>query len=68
MYPTYVTRAVRRDVDQIFYLVNEAYKIEMGDEGIAYRNGEKYHLKDQTRKHIADMLVLRDHKQVRVFD
>ena len=65
MYPTYIARATRKDIDQIFFLVNEAFKPELGNEGIAYRATEKYVLKDQCRKHISDMIVLRDHKQVR---
>ncbi len=63
MYPTYVTRANRRDCDAIFNLVNEAYKVEIGESGVAYKNCDKYRLKDQARKQLPDMLVLRDHRR-----
>ena len=65
MYPTYISKASRRDLDNVFDLVNETFKMEVGDEGVAYRNCERYELKDHARKHLNDMLVLKDHRRVR---
>ena len=59
-----VSRATRRDCDQIFELVNLAFKPEIGKTGIAYRKCDKYRLKDSARKHLEDMWVVRDNRKV----
>ena len=60
-----VSRATRRDCDQIFELVNLAFKPEIGKTGIAYRKCDKYRLKDSARKHLEDMWVIKDNRKVR---
>ena len=62
---TYVTRATRRDCDQIFELVNLAFKCEIGKTGVAYRKCDKYRLKDSARKHLEDMWVVKENRKVR---
>ena len=64
MVNTIIQRAQRKDCDQIFALVNEAFELEIGDSGIAYRKCNKYTLKDHTRKHLEDMWVIRDGRKV----
>ena len=59
-----VSRATRRDCDQIFELVNLAFKPEIGKTGIAYRKCDKYRLKDSARKHLEDMWVVKDNRKV----
>ena len=59
-----VCRATRRDCDQIFELVNLAFKPEIGKSGIAYRKCDKYRLKDSARKHLEDMWVIKDGRKV----
>ena len=59
-----VARATRRDCDQIFELVNLAFKPEIGKTGIAYRKCDKYRLKDSARKHLEDMWVVKDNRKV----
>ena len=59
-----VCRATRRDCDQIFELVNLAFKPEIGKSGIAYRKCDKYRLKDSARKHLEDMWVVKDGRKV----
>ncbi len=61
---TYVTKATKRDLAAVFQLVNSAYTVEIGNEGIGYKNCDKYILKDQTRKQLGDMWLLRNHRQV----
>ena len=63
-----VNRATRRDCDQIFDLVNKAFKMEIGKSGTAYRKCDKYRLKDSTRKHLEDMWVAREGRKVRSED
>ena len=62
-----VSRATRRDCDQIFELVNLAFKPEIGKSGIAYRKCDKYRLKDSARKHLEDMWVVKDGRKVCLF-
>ena len=64
MVNTIIQKAQRKDCDQIFALVNEAFEPEIGDSGIAYRKCNKYTLKDHTRKHLEDMWVIRDGRKV----
>lgn len=64
MYPTYINRALRKDVDQVFDLLQASYKLEVGTDGIAFRTKNKFTLKDQVRKSIGDMLVIRDHRKI----
>jgi len=59
-----VSRATRRDCDQIFELVNLAFKPEIGKTGIAYRKCDKYRLKDSARKHLEDMWVVKDNRKI----
>jgi len=59
-----VCRATRRDCDQIFELVNLAFKPEIGKSGIAYRKCDKYRLKDSARKHLEDMWVVKDGRKI----
>ena len=65
-YPTYITRANKRDIDQIYNLVNAAYNVEKGDSGLGFKNCDKFTLKDHCRKKLDDMLVLRDHIRVKI--
>jgi hypothetical protein len=62
--PVTVARASRRDCDQIFELVNLAFKMEIGKSGIAYRKCDKYRLKDSARKQLEDMWVVKDNRKV----
>ncbi len=64
-YPTYITKATRRDLGLVFELVNKAYALEKGSDGVAYKNCNKYRLKDQARKQLGDMILIRNHRQVR---
>lgn len=59
-----MNRATRRDLDQIFDLVNLSFKMEIGKSGLAYRKCDKYKLKDQTRKHLDDMWVAREGRKI----
>ena len=63
-YPTYITRANKRDIDQIYNLVNLCYKVEIGQDGLGFKNCDKFTLKDHCRKKVDDMLILRDHIRV----
>ena len=65
--PVSVSRASRRDCDQIFELVNLAFKCEIGKSGFAYRKCDKYRLKDSARKHLEDMWVIKDGRKVRLY-
>ena len=62
--PRTVAKAQRKDCDQIFELVNAAFKPEIGKTGIAYRKCDKYRLKDATRKHLDDMWVVKEGRRV----
>ncbi len=62
-YPTYIAKATRRDLGNVFDLVNKAYELEIGEDGIAYKNCNKYRLKDQARKQLGDMILIRNHRQ-----
>ncbi len=66
-YPTYLCKATKRDLSAVFELVNAAYKVEIGSTGVAYKNCDKYRLRDQTRKQLDDMLLIRNHRQVCFF-
>ena len=59
-----VTRAQRKECDQIFELVNQAFKPEIGKSGLAYKKCDKYRLKDEARKHLDDMWVVKDGRKV----
>ena len=59
-----VTRAQRKECDQIFELVNQAFKIEIGKSGLAYKKCDKYRLKDEARKHLDDMFVVKEGRKV----
>ena len=61
-----VSRASRRDTDQIFEVVNAAFKVEVGNEGLAYRSQDRFGLKDHVRKCLDDLIVIKDQKRVRV--
>ena len=37
-----VQRANRRDTDQVFELVNKAFSVEVGNQGIAYREAQDH--------------------------
>ena len=63
--PRTVAKAQRKDCDQIFELINAAFKIEIGKTGIAYRKCDKYRLKDSARKHLEDMWVVKESRRVR---
>ena len=56
--PRTVAKAQRKDCDQIFDLINIAFKCEIGKAGIAYRKCDKYRLKDSARKHLEYMCVV----------
>ena len=62
-----VTRAQRKECDQIFELVNQAFKIEIGKSGLAYKKCDKYRLKDEARKHLDDMFVVKEGRKVRKY-
>ena len=62
--PRTVAKANRKDCDQIFDLINLAFKCEIGKSGIAYRKCDKYRLKDAARKHIEDMWVVKEGRKV----
>ena len=59
-----VVKANRKDLDEIYDLVNLAFKLEIGKSGIAYRKCDKYRLKDSARKHIDDMWVVKGNRKV----
>ena len=59
-----VVKANRKDLDEIYDLVNLAFKLEIGKSGIAYRKCDKYRLKDSARKHIDDMWVVKENRKV----
>ena len=59
-----VVKANRKDLDEIYDLVNLAFKLEIGKFGIAYRKCDKYRLKDSARKHIDDMWVVKENRKV----
>ncbi len=61
---TYIQRATRKDIDPVFELVNECFSMEVGEDGLGFRNESKYRLRDQARKAIDDMLVMKDHTKV----
>ena len=61
---TYVAKAMKQDRDQIFDLVNEAFKCEVGKSGIAYRKVNKYQMRDSARKHLEDMWVIKENRKV----
>ena len=63
--PRTVAKAQRKDCDQIFDLINQAFKLEIGKNGIAYRKCDKYRLKDSARKHLEDMWVVKESRRVR---
>ena len=63
--PRTVAKAARKDCDQIFELINIAFKCEIGKSGIAYRKCDKYRLKDSARKHLEDMWVVKENRRVR---
>ena len=63
--PRSVAKAQRKDCDQIFELINIAFKCEIGKQGIAYRKCDKYRLKDSARKHLEDMWVVKESRRVR---
>ena len=63
--PRTVAKAQRKDCDQIFELINCAFKCEIGKTGIAYRKCDKYRLKDSARKHLEDMWVVKESRRVR---
>ena len=62
--PRTVAKAQRKDCDQIFELINLAFKCEIGKTGIAYRKCDKYRLKDSARKHLEDMWVVKENRRV----
>ena len=62
--PRPVAKANRKDCDQIFELINLAFKCEIGKSGIAYRKCDKYRLKDAARKHLEDMWVVKEGRKV----
>ena len=62
--PRSVSKAQRKDCDQIFELINVAFKCEIGKQGIAYRKCDKYRLKDSARKHLEDMWVVKESRRV----
>ena len=59
-----VVKANRKDLDEIYDLVNLAFKLEIGKSRIAYRKCDKYRLKDSARKHIDDMWVVKENRKV----
>ena len=59
-----LNKANKFDVDKIYDLVNEAYKVEIGSDGVQYKNCDKFTLRDHARKHLQDMIVLRQNKKV----
>ena len=65
--PRTVAKANRKDCDQIFELVNLAFKCEIGKTGISYKKCDKYRLKDSARKHLDDMWVVKENRKVRNF-
>lgn len=62
--PRTVAKAQRKDCDQIFELINAAFKCEIGKSGIAYRKCDKYRLKDSARKQLEDMWVVKESRRV----
>jgi len=62
--PRTVAKAQRKDCDQIFELINAAFKCEIGKSGVAYRKCDKYRLKDSARKHLEDMWVVKESRRV----
>ena len=62
--PRVVSKASRKDCDQIHELVNQAFKVEIGKAGIAYKKCDKYRLKDAARKHLDDMWVVKEGRKV----
>ena len=59
-----IARATRKDTEEIYELVNAAFEIELGIEGLAYRQQNRFVLKDQVRKCIDDILVVKDQNKV----
>lgn len=58
--------ASKLDLDKIYDLINQAFAVEIGCEGVQYKNCEKFTLKDQVRKRLEGMLVIKQHRRVSV--
>ena len=47
------------DVEEIFQLITAAYKIEIGDSGVAFKNANRYTTRTAVLKDLPDMWVMR---------
>jgi len=55
--------ATSTDVEEIFQLIKEAYKIEIGDSGLAFKCADRYTTRTAVLKDIPDMWVMRSSDQ-----